>query len=59
LRAANDGLALDAENSFLRAKTITCRYYLEVMVPEAMALKGSAMAGSELLYALNAAELAG
>jgi 3-(methylthio)propanoyl-CoA dehydrogenase len=59
LRAANDGLAMDAENRFLRAKTITCRYYLEVMVPEAMALKGSAMAGSELLYALNAAELAG
>jgi 3-(methylthio)propanoyl-CoA dehydrogenase len=46
------------DSPFLKAKRIACRYYLEVMVPEALALAGSAMAGSELLYALDAEELA-
>jgi 3-(methylthio)propanoyl-CoA dehydrogenase len=58
LRAAQDGLAANAGNAFLKAKIVTCRYYLEVMVPEALSLKGSAMAGAELLYALSADELA-
>jgi 3-(methylthio)propanoyl-CoA dehydrogenase len=56
--AAQAGLAADASNAFLKAKTVTCRYYLEVMVPEALSLCGSAMAGAELLYALDADELA-
>jgi 3-(methylthio)propanoyl-CoA dehydrogenase len=43
---------------FLRAKIATCRYYLDVMVPEALALRGSAMAGADLLYALDAEGLA-
>jgi 3-(methylthio)propanoyl-CoA dehydrogenase len=38
---------------FLRAKIAACRYYLDVMVPEALSLKGSAMAGANLLYALD------
>ena len=42
----------------LRAKVAACRYYLDVMVPEAMAFKGSAMVGAELLYAIDAEELA-
>ena len=53
--------AADAEgggSSFLKAKTVCCRYYLDVMVPEALALAGSAMAGSELLYALDAEGMA-
>lgn len=58
LRAAQAELAEDAGSAFLKAKVIACRYYLEVMVPEALALKGTAMAGSELLYALNAEGLA-
>jgi 3-(methylthio)propanoyl-CoA dehydrogenase len=58
LRAAQAELAADAGNAFLKAKVVTCRYYLEVMVPEALSLKGSAMAGAELLYALSADELA-
>ena len=58
LRAAQAGLAIDANDSFLKAKIVTCRYYLEVMVPEAMALKAGAMAGADLLYALSAEELA-
>jgi 3-(methylthio)propanoyl-CoA dehydrogenase len=51
-------LATDAGNAFLKAKLVTCRYYLEIMVPETLSLKGSAMAGAELLYALSADELA-
>ena len=43
---------------FLKAKIAACRYYLDVMVPEAVSLKGSAMAGAELLYALDAEEMA-
>ena len=50
--------AAEGDSPFLKAKQITCRYYLEVMVPEALALAGSAMAGSELLYALDAEGLA-
>jgi len=58
LRAAEAELAADTGNVFLRAKRVACRYYLDVMVPEALALKGSAMAGAELLYTLDAAEMA-
>jgi 3-(methylthio)propanoyl-CoA dehydrogenase len=58
LRAAETGLAADNGNAFLQGKMVACRYYLEVMVPEALSLKGSAMAGSALLYALDAQGLA-
>jgi 3-(methylthio)propanoyl-CoA dehydrogenase len=58
LGAAQAGLEADANDAFLKAKIVACRYYLEIMVPEALALKTSAMAGAELLYALNAEELA-
>jgi 3-(methylthio)propanoyl-CoA dehydrogenase len=57
-RAAEAELAADSGNAFLKAKCVACRYYLDVMVPEAMALKGGAMAGAELLYTLSAKELA-
>jgi 3-(methylthio)propanoyl-CoA dehydrogenase len=58
LRAAEAELAQDADNAFLKAKIVACRYYLEIMVPEALALKGTAMAGADLLYALDAKGLA-
>ena len=58
LYAAQAELTTDASNPFLKAKIVTCRYYLEVMVPEALSLGGSAMVGAELLYALDAQELA-
>ena len=58
LREAEAGLATDNGNAFLKAKRVACLYYLGVMVPEAMALTGSAMAGAELLYALDAEEMA-
>ena len=58
MRAAEAEQASDSDNAFLKAKRVTCRYYLEIMVPEAVALKGTAMAGSELLYELNAKDMA-
>ena len=58
LRAADTELADDGTNAFLIAKRVACRYYLDILVPEAIALKGSAMAGSALLYALDAKGLA-
>ena len=53
LRAAEGG-----ETPFLKAKSVACRYYLKIMVPEALSLAGSAMAGAGLLYALDAEGLA-
>lgn len=58
LRAAEAELSSDAGNQFLLSKIVACRYYLEAMVPEAQALKVSAMSGSELLYALDSQGLA-
>jgi 3-(methylthio)propanoyl-CoA dehydrogenase len=46
------------DTPFLKAKITACRYYLDVMVAEALALTGSAMAGAALLYALDAEEMA-
>jgi 3-(methylthio)propanoyl-CoA dehydrogenase len=57
-RIAEAELAADPGSAFLKAKIVACRYYLEVMVPETIALKNSAMAGAELLYALDAKEFA-
>lgn len=58
LRAAQADIANGDTSAFLRSKVAACRYYLDVMVPEAIAHKGTAMAGAELLYALDAEELA-
>ena len=58
LRAAQAAIANGDTSAFLRTKVAACRYYLDVMVPEAMAFKGSAMVGAELLYAIDAEELA-
>ena len=58
LRAAQDDIANGDTSAFLRSKVAACRYYLDVMVPEALAFRGSAMAGAELLYAIDAEELA-
>jgi alkylation response protein AidB-like acyl-CoA dehydrogenase len=40
-------------------KPVTARFFLAHVVPEAIGLKGSAKAGAELLYSLDAAELGG
>lgn len=58
MRAAEAEIAQSGSSAFLRSKIASCRYYLEVMVPEALALQGSASAGADILYALDAADLA-
>ncbi|MVZ96679.1 acyl-CoA dehydrogenase [Sphingorhabdus sp. IMCC26285] len=58
LRAAQAEQAANGTNAFLDGKVVACRYYLEVMVAEALSLKTGAMAGSELLYMLDAEGMA-
>jgi hypothetical protein len=58
LRAAQAEIANGDTSAFLRSKVAACRYYLDVMVPEALAYKGTAISGSELLYTLDAEEMA-
>lgn len=58
LRAAQTEIDAGDTSAFLKAKIVACRYYLDVMVPEALAFKGSTMAGADLLYALDAEDLA-
>jgi 3-(methylthio)propanoyl-CoA dehydrogenase len=58
LMAKQLAAAEGGDTPFLKAKQAACRYYLDVMVPEALSLAGSAMAGAALLYVLDAEELA-
>jgi alkylation response protein AidB-like acyl-CoA dehydrogenase len=58
LHVALAELESDAGSVFMKAKVAACRYYLDVMVPEALALRVSATAGADVLYALSAEELA-
>jgi len=58
LRAAQADIANGDTSAFLRSKVAACRYYLDVMVPEALAYKGTAISGAELLYTLDAEDLA-
>ena len=52
--------AVMAEGGQLAAsKPVVARYFTEHLVPEARGLKAAAMAGASLLYALDAAALAG
>ncbi|MFN5758112.1 MAG: acyl-CoA dehydrogenase C-terminal domain-containing protein, partial [Sphingomonadaceae bacterium] len=48
----------EGDPTFLRAKTVTARYYLTHLVGEALGLAGSVTAGAEGLYDLSAEELA-
>jgi len=58
-RAAQAMLDAGTGNAaFLKAKLVTTRFYLSRMVAEASGLKTAAMAGADLLYALDAEELA-
>ena len=56
--AAKTELSAGGDPKFLKSKMASCRYYLDVMVPEAIGLKSAAMVGAELLYALSDEELA-
>ena len=58
-RVAAELLAQGAgDPAFLKAKTVTARFYLTHMVSEALGLAGSVTAGAEGLYDLSAEELA-
>ncbi len=57
-RIASDLLAGGGDDAFLRAKRTVARYFLDVLVPEAMGLAVSAVAGAGLLYALDDDDLA-
>lgn len=57
MAAAQAEIESSGESDFLRSKIASCRYYLDVMVPEAAGLKQSAMNGADLLYALDSAAL--
>jgi len=48
----------EGDPAFLRAKSVTARYYLTHMVGEALGLASSVTAGADLLYDLTADELA-
>lgn len=49
----------DLDPAFRNSKQISARFYLEQVVPEALGLKAAALAKSDILYALSAAEFAG
>ena len=48
-----------ADGTLATSKPVVARYFAEHLVPEARGLKAAAMAGAALLYALDAATLAG
>ncbi len=48
-----------AEGALAVTKPVIARYFIEHIVPEAQGLKAAALAGSDLLYALDAAALVG
>ncbi len=56
--AAKTELAAGGDPTFLKSKIASCRYYLDVMVAEAIGLHSAATMGSDLLYALSEEELA-
>ena len=49
----------EAEGALAVTKPVIARYFVEHIVPEARGLKAAATAGADLLYALDAAALAG
>jgi len=48
-RRLDDG---DADKAFLEAKIITARFYAEQIIPQALGLKDSIMAGDDLFFAI-------
>lgn len=49
----------NGDDSFLKSKAVTTRYYLDHIVPEALGLEAAAMDGADILYQLSSSELAG
>ncbi|HZU62388.1 MAG TPA: acyl-CoA dehydrogenase [Novosphingobium sp.] len=59
LRQARAAAAEGTAPAIAQGKPVVARYFLSHILPEAQGLKASAMAGADLLYALDAAALAG
>ncbi|MDX3900266.1 MAG: acyl-CoA dehydrogenase [Sphingobium sp.] len=57
-RIATEQLAGAGGDDFLRAKQVATRYYLDILVPEAMGFAAAARAGAAALYALDDGALA-
>ncbi len=59
LRVAEAGIAAgEGDPAFLKAKTVTARYYLATMIAEAFGQAAAVKNGAELLYVLSSEELA-
>jgi len=58
LRQAREAAAAGTPAAIARSKPVVARYFLEHVVPEACGLEAAARGGAELLYALDAGELA-
>jgi len=56
-KAAKSELAEGGDSIFLKSKIASCRYYLDVMVAEALGLKNASMIGADMLYDLSEEEL--
>jgi hypothetical protein len=52
-------VAAGGASALAQTKPVTVRFFLDRIVPEAIGLAASAKAGAELLYALDAGQLAG
>jgi len=59
LRQSRAAALDDAPPGIARTKPVTARYFLDHVVPEALGLEASARAGANLLYELDAQQLAG
>jgi alkylation response protein AidB-like acyl-CoA dehydrogenase len=57
LRQSRAAQAGEASGSVAKTKPVVARYFLDQVVPEASGLKPAAMAGSGVLYALDAEDL--
>ena len=58
LRQARAADEVGVPSGIGKAKPVISRYFLEHIVPEAAGLKAAVMAGADILYALNAEDLA-
>ena len=57
-RQGRIAVSMDGDPAFLAMKQAAARYFVDQIVPEAAGLKASALAGSELLYSVDAAAFA-
>ncbi len=59
LRQSRAAISPDVPRNIARTKPVICDFFLETIVPEAIGLHASVLAGAGTLYALDADQLAG